>query len=169
MLWALYPQQASGHLCNRLHLLSLLRLHVPPKKAHSEFLSTNSTEAVMAIPSQSPLHFLFSPSQVQTSQVRAIYNYVLCLVTQSCPILFDPMDYSQPIILSHKSACVIIQFKLSAPNVSCTLCNLQFVINNIIFYFSYCFLYFLSLSEVTSPEYMTFPETPLELTLLISL
>lgn len=68
-----FHNKASGHLCNRLHLLSLLRLHVPPKKAHSEFLSTNSTEAVMAIPSQSPLHFLFSPSQVQTSQVRADY------------------------------------------------------------------------------------------------
>ena len=42
----------------------------------------------------------------------------------------------------------------------CTLCNLQFVIKKITFYFSYCFLYILSLSEVASPEYLTCPEIP---------
>ena len=84
---------------------------------------------------------------------------MLCLVVQSCPTLYDPMDCNQPIILSHKSACVIIQV-VSPKCFMCALCNLQFVINKITFYFSYCFLYFLSLREVASPEYMTCPEIP---------
>ena len=84
---------------------------------------------------------------------------MLCLVVQSCPTLRNPMDCNQPIILSHKSACVIIQV-VSPKCFMCALCNLQFVINKITFYFSYCFLYFLSLREVASPEYMTCPEIP---------
>ena len=27
---------------------------------------------------------------------KNIYVHVLCLVTQSCPTIFDPMDYSPP-------------------------------------------------------------------------